>query len=74
MSSAARSRSGEDTGFELEFIFSIVEEKMKQSDRISYEKPELSKYGFFGVANGDASGGLSQGGDISEACDSDFDE
>ena len=46
---------------------------MKQSDRISYEKPELSKSGFFGVANGDATG-LSQGGDISEACDSDFDE
>ncbi len=46
---------------------------MKQSDRISYEKPELSKYGFFGVANG-AGEGLSQGGDISEACDSDFDE
>ena len=45
---------------------------MKQSDRISYEKPELSKYGFFGVANGE--GGLSQGGDISETCDSDFDE
>ncbi len=48
--------------------------KMKQSDRISYEKPTLSTYGFFGVANGDNSGGLSQGGDISEACDSDFDE
>jgi len=47
---------------------------MKQSDRISYEKPELSKYGFFGVANGTPSGGLSQGGDISEACDSSFDE
>lgn len=44
---------------------------MKQSDRISYEKPTLSKYGFFGVANG--ANGLSQGGDISEACDSDFD-
>jgi len=48
---------------------------MKQSDRISYEKPTLSKYGFFGVANGAGEGpGLSQGGDISEACDSDFDE
>ena len=46
---------------------------MKQSDRISYEKPTLLKYGFFGVAEG-ADGGLSQGGDISEACDSDFDE
>ena len=48
---------------------------MKQSDRISYEKPELSKYGFFGVADGDTqSGGLSQGGDIAEGCDSTFDE
>ena len=46
---------------------------MKQSEGIAYEKPTLSQYGFFGVANGDASGGLSQGGDISEACDSDFD-
>ena len=46
---------------------------MKQSDRISYEKPELLNYGFFGVADG-ASGGLSQGGDISEGCDSSFDE
>ena len=25
---------------------------MKQSDRISYEKPTLVKYGFFGVAAG----------------------
>ena len=47
---------------------------MKQSERIAYEKPVLSQYGFFGVANGAPSGGLSQGGDISEACDSDFDE
>ena len=47
---------------------------MKQSDRISYEKPTLSKYGFFGVADGAPSGGLSAGGDISEGCDSDFDE
>jgi len=48
---------------------------MKQSDRISYEKPTLLKYGFFGVANGDTpSGGLSGGGDIDEGCDSDFDE
>ncbi len=47
---------------------------MKQSDRISYEKPTLSKYGFLGVADGDnPSGGLSQGGDIDESCDSDFD-
>lgn len=46
---------------------------MKQSDRISYEKPELSKYGFFGVAKGDDTG-LSQGGDIPETCDSTFDE
>jgi len=46
---------------------------MKQSDRISYEKPELSKYGFFGVASG-AGTGTSQGGDIAEGCDSDFDE
>ena len=48
---------------------------MKQSEGIAYEKPTLSQYGFFGVANGDPtySGGLSQGGDISEACDSDFD-
>ena len=45
---------------------------MKQS--ISYEKPTLSKYGFFGVANGDPSGGLSAGGDIEEGCDSSFDE
>ena len=47
---------------------------MKQSDRISYEKPELLKYGFFGVVEGAPAGGLSQGGDITEACDSDFDE
>ena len=47
---------------------------MKQSDRISYEKPELSKYGFFGVAKGDDPMGTSQGGDIPETCDSDFDE
>ena len=47
---------------------------MKQSDRISYEKPELSKYGFFGVADGAPDGGLSQGGDIEEECDSGFDE
>ena len=48
---------------------------MKQSDRISYEKPTLSKYGFFGVANGDPTPtGLSAGGDITEGCDSDFDE
>ena len=46
---------------------------MKQSDRISYEKPELLKYGFSTV-QGEASGGLSQGGDISEECDSDFDQ
>lgn len=46
---------------------------MKLSDRISYEKPTLSKYGFFGVADG-ATGGLSQGTDIAEGCDSDFDE
>lgn len=47
---------------------------MKQSDRISYEKPTLSKYGFLGVADGAPSGGLSAGGDIAEGCDSDFDE
>ena len=49
---------------------------MKQSDRISYEKPTLLKYGFLGVADGDPqqqSGGLSAGGDIDETCDSDFD-
>ena len=46
---------------------------MKQNDGIVYEKPTLSQYGLFGVVNG-ATGGLSQGGDISEACDSDFDE
>lgn len=45
---------------------------MKQSDRISYEKPTLSKYGLFGVANGAT--GLSDPGDIAEGCDSDFDE
>ena len=45
---------------------------MKQSDRIAYEKPELLKYGFFGVVEG--VGGLSQGGDISEGCDSSFDD
>ena len=48
---------------------------MKQSEMISYEKPTLSQYGFFGIANGaPQSGGLSQGGDITEECDSDFDE
>ena len=45
---------------------------MKQSDRISYEKPELLKYGFFGVFSGAV--GLSQGGDIPIVCDSDFDD
>ena len=44
---------------------------MKQS--ISYEKPTLSKYGFLGVTDG-YDGGLSAGGDINEACASDFDE
>ena len=48
--------------------------KMKQSERISYEKPTLSQYGFFGVADGAPSGGLSSGGDIDEGCDSSFDE
>lgn len=47
---------------------------MMQSDRISYEKPTLSKYGFLGVADGNPSGGLSSGGDIEVGCDSDFDE
>ena len=44
---------------------------MKQT--ISYEKPTLLKYGFLGVADGDYENGLSQGGDIDEGCDSDFD-
>ena len=44
------------------------------SDRIAYEKPELQKYGFLGVADGAYSGGLGSGGDIGEGCDSDFDE
>ena len=48
---------------------------MKQSDGIVYEKPVLSQYGLFGVANGaPASGGLSAGGDIEVGCDSSFDE
>ena len=47
---------------------------MKQSDRISYEKPTLSKYGFFGVVKGDTPTGQSDPSDISEGCDSDFDE
>lgn len=48
---------------------------MKQSDRISYEKPTLAQYGFFGVANGEnPSGGLSQGDDITEGCESGFDD
>ena len=49
---------------------------MKQSDSISYEKPTLVRYGFFGVANGaPLDGGLSQGGDIPEGCqDSGFDD
>ena len=33
---------------------------MKQSDRISYEKPELTDYRFWGVVNGE---GQSQGDD-----------
>lgn len=46
---------------------------MKQSDRITYEKPELSTYGLFGTVKG--ADGLSQGGDIFEGCDpSGFDE
>lgn len=44
------------------------------SDRIAYEKPELQKYGFLGVADGEYAGGLSAGGDITEGCDSSFDE
>ena len=49
---------------------------MKQSDRIAYEKPSLLKYGFFGVADGAPTGGLSQGGDIEEpgCSDTSFDE
>jgi len=47
---------------------------MKQSDRISYEKPTLSQYGFFGVVSG--AGGLSQGGDNPDepTCESGFDD
>ena len=48
--------------------------KMKQEKIVRYEKPALSKYGFLGVAEGAYEGGLSQGGDITEGCDSDFDE
>ena len=44
------------------------------SDRIAYEKPELQKYSFLGVADGAYDGGLSEGGDIDEGCDSSFDE
>ena len=44
------------------------------SDRIAYEKPELQKYGFLGVADGAYEGGLSEGGDIPETCDSSFDD
>ena len=48
---------------------------MKQSDRITYEKPELSTYGLFGTVKGADGDGLSQGGDIAEGCDpSGFDE
>ena len=47
---------------------------MKQEKIFRYEKPELSKYGFLGVAEGDYEGGTSQGGDINVSCDSDFDE
>ncbi len=57
-------------------LFFVEAIEMKQSDRIAYEKPELSKYGFFGIVQGDdpATGGLSTGGDLDEGCDSDFDE
>ena len=40
---------------------------------IRYEKPELLKYGFFGaVLTGD--GQPSNGGDIEEGCDTEFDD
>ena len=44
---------------------------MRDEKIIGYEKPELSKYGFFGAA---LTGNGTSGGDITEECDSDFDE
>lgn len=44
---------------------------MKQNERISYEKPALSQYGLFGIVDGKI--GLSQGGNIDEDCDANFD-
>ena len=50
---------------------------MKKEQGVRYEKPTLTSYAFFGVVNGDGDAdeeGNSQGGDMGEGCDSDFDE
>ena len=47
---------------------------MKEEKTVRYEKPVLTSYGLLGVVKGDYEGGLSTGGDISDECDSDFDE
>ena len=47
---------------------------MRDEKTISYEKPELAAYGFFGMVNGDGPFGPSPGGDQEEGCDSSFDE
>ena len=49
---------------------------MRDEKVIRYEKPELTKYAFFGVNDvlTGASPTPTPGGDIGEGCDSDFDE
>ena len=45
---------------------------MRDEKIISYEKPELVKYAFYGVT-GVLIGEASAGGDIDENCDTEFD-
>ena len=45
---------------------------MRDEKMIRYEKPELAKYGLFGVKG--VVFGESDQGDIEEICDSEFDE
>ena len=54
-----------------------VEASMKNEKTGRYEKPTLTSYRFFGVVKGDDDeweDGISGGGDISEVCDSGFDD
>lgn len=47
---------------------------MKREESIRYEKPQLISYGFLGSVQGSPDPANSSGGDISEGCDSDFDD